>query len=101
MRSARRGLVYTRRQCASANEVLARYDVLSGLSGLRMNPFSSRYYYGSGVSAHITGYAQPIPAEEVETYQRSGYRINERVGMQGLEKWGDSYLWVRAAPRCM
>jgi cell division protein FtsI/penicillin-binding protein 2 len=57
-----------------------------------MNPFSSRYYYGSGVSAHITGYAQPIPAEEAETYQRNGYRINERVGMQGLEKWGDSYL---------
>jgi penicillin-binding protein 2 len=77
---------------ALASEVLARYDVLSGLSGLRMNPFSSRYYYGSGVSAHITGYAQPIPAEEVEAYQRSGYRINERVGMQGLEKWGDSYL---------
>jgi cell division protein FtsI/penicillin-binding protein 2 len=77
---------------APAEQVLARYDVLSSLTGLRMNPFSSRYYYGSGVSAHITGYAQPIPAEEAETYQRNGYRINERVGMQGLEKWGDSYL---------
>jgi len=77
---------------APANEVMARYDVLSGLTGLRMNPFTSRYYFGSGAAAHITGYALPIPAEEAESYQRSGYRINERVGMQGLEKWGDSYL---------
>jgi cell division protein FtsI/penicillin-binding protein 2 len=77
---------------APASEVIARYDVLSGLTGLRMNPFSSRYYFGSGTAAHITGYAQPIPAEEAEAYQRSGHRINERVGMQGLEKWGDAYL---------
>jgi cell division protein FtsI/penicillin-binding protein 2 len=77
---------------APANEVLARYDVLSGLTGLRMNPFSSRYYFGSGATAHITGYALPIPREEAEAYQRAGYRINERVGMQGLEKWGDDYL---------
>ncbi|HSV85397.1 MAG TPA: penicillin-binding transpeptidase domain-containing protein [Levilinea sp.] len=77
---------------APADEVMARYEVLSGLTGLRMNPFSSRYYFGGGGAAHVTGFALPIPAEEAESYQRSGYRINERIGVQGLEKWGQSYL---------
>lgn len=77
---------------APADQVMARYEVLSGLTGLRMNPFSSRYYFGGGGAAHVTGFALPIPAEEVESYQRAGYRINERIGAQGLERWGQDYL---------
>ncbi|MEN4099590.1 MAG: NTF2-like N-terminal transpeptidase domain-containing protein, partial [Anaerolineaceae bacterium] len=77
---------------APADQVMARYGVLSGLTGLRMNPFSSRYYFGGGGAAHVTGFALPIPAEEVESYQRAGYRINERIGAQGLERWGQDYL---------
>ncbi len=77
---------------ALAQDVQERYDTLSGISGLIWYPFSSRYYYDEGIAPHVTGYVQPIPAEEAEEYQREGYRIDEKVGMSGLEKWGESYL---------
>ncbi len=77
---------------ALAQDVQERIDTLSGISGLIWYPFSSRYYYDEGIAPHVTGYVQPIPVEEAEQYQRAGYRIDEKVGMSGLEKWGESYL---------
>ncbi len=73
-------------------EVQNRMAILSGLAGLVMKEYSARLYYGGGIAPHVTGYVQAIPAEEVETYQRKGYRVDERIGMAGLEKWGDNYL---------
>ncbi len=75
----------------SAQAVQRRYDVLSNLSGLVMRTYNTRYYFDSA-APHVTGYVQPIPAEELENYKRKGYRGDERVGMAGLEQWGESYL---------
>lgn len=76
----------------SSDAVQQREGVLSGLAGLVMRPFRSRYYFDGGIAPHVVGYVASIPSEEVETYKRLGYRQDERVGMAGLEKWGEQYL---------
>lgn len=76
----------------SADAVSQRESVLSGLSGLVMRPFRSRYYFEGGISPHVVGYVSAIAAEEVEEYRRLGYRQDERVGQSGLESWGEEYL---------
>jgi penicillin-binding protein 2 len=76
----------------SADAVSQRENVLSGLSGLVMRPFRSRYYFEGGIAPHVIGYVSAIPAEEVEEYRRLGYRQDERVGQAGLENWGEEYL---------
>ncbi len=76
----------------SADAVSQRESILSGLSGLVMRPFRSRYYFEGGISPHVVGYVTAIPAEEVEEYRRLGYRQDERVGQAGLEKWGEQSL---------
>jgi penicillin-binding protein 2 len=77
---------------APQTDVQARYDFLSGLPGLVMNNYTTRYYANDGVAPHVTGYVLPIPKEQLEQYQRKGYRIDEKIGSAGLEKWGDNYL---------
>lgn len=76
----------------SADAVSQRESVLSGLAGLVMRPFRSRYYFEGGIAPHVVGYVTAIPAEEVEQYRRLGYRQDERVGQAGLEWWGEEYL---------
>ncbi|HEX9616770.1 MAG TPA: NTF2-like N-terminal transpeptidase domain-containing protein, partial [Anaerolineales bacterium] len=76
----------------SADAVQARENVLSGLAGLVMRPFRSRYYFDNGIAPHVIGYVTAIPLEQEEEYRRLGYRRDERVGQSGLEKWGEAYL---------
>lgn len=76
----------------SADAVSQRESVLSGLAGLVMRPFRSRYYFDGGIAPHVVGYVSAIPAEQVEEYRRLGYRQDERVGQAGLESWGEEYL---------
>jgi penicillin-binding protein 2 len=75
-----------------ADQVQARINVLSGLAGLVMQPFRSRYYFDGGIAPHVVGYVSAIQKEEVDEYRRKGYRIDERVGRIGLEAWAESQL---------
>jgi penicillin-binding protein 2 len=75
-----------------ADKIASSFDLLSGLSGLSLNSYKSRYYVDGGVAPHVIGYVSSIPAEELEAYQRLGYKQDERVGRYGLEKWGEQYL---------
>ena len=75
-----------------ADRVANRFNVLSNLSGLRLSPYKSRYYFDGGIAPHLVGYVSAIQAEEVEEWKRRGYRQDERVGREGLESWGEQYL---------
>lgn len=76
----------------AADRIEDRYNVLSGLSGLVLRSYKSRYYFEGGVAPHVVGYVSQIQADEVEEYKRRGYRPDERIGRIGLERWGEPYL---------
>jgi len=77
---------------APAEIISSQFSELSGLKGLVMKPYKSRYYFDSGIAPHVVGYVSAIQPEEVEQYKRLGYQQDERVGRTGLEKWGEAYL---------
>jgi penicillin-binding protein 2 len=76
----------------TADQFNARYDIISNLSGVQWKPYTARYYFDNGIAPHVVGYTQFISPELLEEYQRKGYRGDEKIGMSGLEKWGESYL---------
>jgi penicillin-binding protein 2 len=77
---------------ALAAEVDERMDDIISAGGIIMNRYTSRFYYEGGLAPHVTGYVQTIPESELSDYRRRGYRGDERVGVSGLEKWGEDYL---------
>ncbi len=77
---------------ASQADVQAHYDTLTKLSGLQMNAFRSRYYADGGVAAQTIGHVAAIPAESLEQYERLGYQLGDRIGIDGIEKWADTSL---------
>ncbi len=68
------------------------YDKLVGFRGIVLRRYSGRWYYGGGVSPHGVGYVSALQPEELATYQRKGYRLDQKVGRMGLERWGEPYL---------
>lgn len=61
-------------------------------AGLTIQEHSARLYPAGSATAHILGYTSFIPAEQLEQYQSAGYLGDERVGLAGLEAWGEPYL---------
>lgn len=76
----------------AADELAPRQGTLLSYSGVLLSPFRTRYYFGEGIAPHVVGYMSYIQESEVETYQRLGYRVDERVGRDGLEYYYESYL---------
>jgi len=70
------------------------YDVENGYEDgvLFMYPFESRYYFDNGMAPQTIGYTSQIQEDEEDDFLQAGYRLDEMVGRQGLEKWGESYL---------
>lgn len=71
---------------------LNRLGGASGLAGTSWDPYTSRYYYGNGAGAHLTGYTIFIPPDELADYQARGYASDQRIGTTGLERWGEAVL---------
>jgi len=61
-------------------------------SGLAWSEYETRYYFRQGAGANVVGYTQQVPAEQLEEYRRLGYAGDERVGVDGIESWGEDYL---------
>ena len=59
---------------------------------LQLRERKTRLYRDGGVAPHVVGYAGAIPAEQLADWQARGYRGDERVGISGLEAWGEPYL---------
>jgi penicillin-binding protein 2 len=76
----------------SMDEVKTRYSYLSGLGGLVIRTSQTRYYYGGGIGSHVVGYIDDIPKENLQSYIAQGYPQDAKVGVMGLEKWGETYL---------
>lgn len=70
------------------------YNVENGYNDgvLFMYPFESRFYFDMGIAPQAIGYVSRIQAEEQEEFLRKGFRRDEMVGRQGIEKWGEPYL---------
>jgi len=79
---------------ASAEAV--RKSGVGNFSGVRITPYTSRFYEPE-VAPHAIGYTLYISPEQVNTYKRLGYNGTERVGVEGIEKWGENYLHGRDA----
>ncbi len=75
-----------------ANLVANQDPQLSTFSGVELHSYKARYYFDAGIAPHVLGYVGLIQPDEVEDYERKGYRIDEMVGRSGLEKWGEQYL---------
>jgi len=61
-------------------------------TGLLLRIFEGRYYFSGGVAPQATGYVRWIQEAEEDDYRILGYSRDEKVGGQGLERWGEPYL---------
>lgn len=61
-------------------------------NGLATQERLTRIYPENGIAPHIVGYIGAIPAEELKGYHLEGYRGDERIGLAGIEGWGEPYL---------
>jgi penicillin-binding protein 2 len=77
--------------CEGTREEAQRLLALNP-GGLVVTSYTSRYYVDQGAASPITGYVHPIDPTQVDEYRRLGYRGDERVGQQGIEKWAEPYL---------
>ncbi|HEX7621758.1 MAG TPA: penicillin-binding transpeptidase domain-containing protein, partial [Anaerolineales bacterium] len=82
---------------ASAEAVNA--SGVMGFSGVQATlypvpPDNSRFYEPN-LAPNAVGYTLFISKEELNTYRRLGYSGAERIGWEGIEKWGESYLHGR------
>jgi len=69
---------------------------ITGFSGVNASPYNSRFYEPN-LAPNAVGYTLFISPTDYNTYRRLGYSGAERVGWEGIEKWGESYLHGRNA----
>ncbi len=82
----------------TGKESLAHGDVLQQ-PGIELRERPGRLYPLDGVAAHVVGWVASIPAEQEAVYRRKGYRNDARVGVAGLEAWGEEILAGRNGGR--
>ncbi len=76
----------------SVDALAPRQAALESYAGVILSPFRTRYYFDDGIASHVLGYMSLIQPDEVDYYRRLGYRIDERVGRDGLEYFAEKSL---------
>ncbi len=76
----------------SVDALAPREAVLASYSGVILQPFRTRYYFDDGIASHVLGYMSLIQPDEVDKYKRLGYKVDERVGRDGLEYYAEDVL---------
>jgi penicillin-binding protein 2 len=64
----------------------------STLPGIRVEERETRKYYQGRLACHLLGYTGPISREDYEKRRSEGYRINDWIGRDGLERAFDTLL---------
>jgi len=77
---------------ASAEAVTA--SGILNFSGVSGTPYTSRFYEPA-LASNAVGYTLYISQTDYNTYRRLGYSGAERIGWEGIEKWGENYLHGR------
>lgn len=70
-------------------KIKERSDEFKGVS---ISNTYMREYEKPGLATHILGRIGKISQEEYEELSKEGYGLNDTVGKQGIEKWGEKYL---------
>lgn len=76
----------------SLDEFQRYQGTLAATGGVQWAVYQGRYYPNDGLAPHSVGYVAQIQAEQVEQYQRLGYRKDAFVGQDGLEAVYESDL---------
>ncbi|NQS91015.1 MAG: hypothetical protein HQ574_01285 [Chloroflexi bacterium] len=78
----------------SMDEIEPRLGILESytVNGVLLRTFDGRYYFNGGAAPQAIGYVRWIQEAELDSYRILGYSKGEKVGGQGLERWGESYL---------
>jgi penicillin-binding protein 2 len=81
-------------RAVAESSVESRIGILENYTttGLLMRYFDGRFYYNGGLAPQAVGYVRWIQEAEMDAYRLQGYSKGEKVGGQGLELWGESYL---------
>lgn len=89
---------YTAGDYVPVGEGLAVQVESSGIlsfGGVYAVPYTSRFY-DPVAATQAVGHLQYISAEDLDGYRRQGYSGAERVGVQGVELWGEDTLRGRS-----
>ncbi len=70
----------------------AERGFLDSLPGISCRKKSVRAYPQGELASHVVGYLGAIPSDELEHWKAKGYRGDEKIGVAGLEKWGEECL---------
>ncbi len=69
---------------------------ITNFNGVKASPYTSRFYEPN-LAPNAVGYTLFISPADINAYRRLGYSGAERVGWEGIEKWGETYLHGRNA----
>ncbi len=69
-----------------------RIEQLATWGSVVVSNYIRRLYLDGGIAPHVIGYVSPIQQEEMSTYRRKGYVVDDRVGRKGIELWGEDIL---------